>query len=139
MASLSEIRAAIKTTLEDNLPGVSVYAETPPQVNVPAVMVQLVSADYDQAMGRGNDTWPMNLIVLVAKSDEKLAQLKIDPYVDGGGSSSIRKVIFDNKTLGLTNVNAHVATMTGYGGQWDVGGYTYVGAALQLIVHYKPD
>lgn len=139
MASLTQIREAIKTTLEANLPELTVYAELAGVVNVPAAVVELSTADYNQAMGRGNDAWPMTIVVLVARADDTLAQQQLDPYVDGGGTSSIRKAIFDNRTLGLTNVDAHVASMSRYGGQWEVGGYSYVGAALQLIVQYKPD
>ncbi len=139
MPSLTQVREAVKTTLEANLTGVTVYPKMPGQVNVPAVIVQPTAADFDVAMGRGLDTWPLTLVVLVAKADDALAQDKLDPYVDGGGSSSIRKIVFDNKTLGLADTNAHVSAMANYGGQWDIGGYMYAGAALTLVVNVKPD
>lgn len=139
MPSLTEVREAVKATLEANLPGVTGYAKIPGSVNVPAFFLQPVDTDFDVAMGRGADTWNFDLVVLVALTDDKLAQDKLDPYVDGGGTSSIRKIVFNNKTLGLADTNAHIAAMNRYGGSWELGGYKYAGAALRLVVHVKPE
>lgn len=138
MASLTDIRTAIKTVLEAALTGVTVYPRPAGQVNVPAIIVKPADANFDVSLARGTDSWQLDLTVLVAKADDVLAQEKLDPYVDGGGSSSVRKAIFDNKSLGLTDTNAHVSGMSDYDGQHVVGAETYAGAVLRLIVHTKP-
>lgn len=138
MATVAEVRAAIKTVLEAAISGLSVHQKMVGIANVPAVVVQPVDTDYDQAMARGMDTWAYDLIVLASKADETTAQERLDEMVDGGGAKSVRKAIFDNKTLGLTNTDAHVARMSGYNGQHSVGAFTYVGATLRLVVHTKP-
>lgn len=139
MPSLDQVFDAIVSTAQDNLPGVTGYTEMPEQVNVPAVIIQPTTADFDVAMGRGTDTWPLTLIVLVCRTDDKLAQRKLRPYVDGGGDKSLRKLFFLNKTLGLANTDAHISGMGSFNGQWEVGGYTYAGAALTLVVNVKPE
>lgn len=138
MASVGEIREAIKETLEANIDGLHVHAKMPGSVNVPAVIVQPVDADFDVAFGRGTDTWNFDLIVLTSRADEITAQDRLDELVDGGGDMSVRKAIFSNNTLGLASTNAHVSGMSEYKGQHAVGAFVYAGATLRLAVHTKP-
>src|SRR5688572_7228603 len=108
MASVGEIRAAIKATLEANISPLHVHNLMAGVANVPAVVVQPVEADFEVAMGRGLDAWEFDLLVLASKADERTSQERLDELVDGGGDRSIRKAIFNNNSLGLPNVNAHI-------------------------------
>jgi hypothetical protein len=139
MASIGEIRAAIKETLETAIPGLHVHALMAGVANVPAVVVQPVEADYDGAMGRGLDTWNFDLIVLASRADERTSQERLDELVDGGGDRSVRKAIFDNRKLGLADgTQGHISGMSDYNGRHDVGTMTYAGATLRLVVTTKP-
>ncbi len=138
MASIAEVREALKTTLEAAIDGLHVHALMAGVANVPAVVVMPEDADFDVAMGRGIDEWHYDLLVLAGKADERTWQQRLDELVDGGGDKSIRKTIFQNKTLGLANTNAHISGMTGYGSQHTVGSFSYAGATLRLTVHTKP-
>jgi len=138
MASITEVRNAIKATLEAAIPGLTVHARMSGVANVPAVVVRPVEADFEVAMRKGLDTWTYTLIVLTSRADEVASQDKLDEYVDGGGERSIRTAIFNNKTLGLANTDAHVSGMSDYNGQHAVGPITYAGAELRLVVHTKP-
>src|SRR5688572_10982092 len=139
MTELADVRDAIKTVLDAAaMPGLTVYAYPDGQANIPAVLVVPADADFDVAMGRGNDTWLFDLTVLVSESATPLAQRHLDSYVTGGGTTSIRKAIFGNRTLGLSNCDAHIAGMSGYNSQHTVGAATYYGAVLRLIAHIKP-
>lgn len=138
MASIGEIRAALKETLETAISGIHVHDKMVGIVNVPAVVVQPVEADFEVAMGRGLDAWNFDLIVLASKADERTSQERLDELVDGGGDKSVRKAVFSNNTLGLPSTNAHISGMSGYNGQYTVGSFTYAGATLHLAVRTKP-
>lgn len=138
MASLKDIRTAVKTTLEAAISGLTVHRTVPGTVNVPAVIVRPApddTADFWVAMDRGTDTWQLDLLVLVNRADAQLSEDTLDGYVTGSGSSSIRQAIFQAKTLGLADVNANVSGVSGYGATFEVGGVAYSGAALRLVVH----
>lgn len=137
MSSLKSIRDALKTTIETNITSLRVYDTVPEAVELPAVVVQPISSDFDQAMGRGTDRWDFDLIVLVSWGDSDLAQDQLDAYVSGAGTDSIRQVIFQNKTLGLADVDAHVSGLNDYGVQFQAASIDHLGATLQLIVYTK--
>lgn len=137
MASLSTIRDAIKTTLESAIGGLSVYDTVPEASNLPAIVVVPNMASFDVAMGRGVDTWEFDLAVLVSFSDADIAQDSLDDYVTGAGPKSVRQAIFNNKTLGLTDANAHVHEMSDYGSGFEMAKVQHIGAKLRLVVHTK--
>lgn len=138
MTELADVRTALKTVLEAALSGVTVYDKVPGQVNVPAIVVEPADANFDVAFGRGADTWEIDLTMVVALADDQLAQSKLDPYVTGGGSSSVRKAIFSNRSLSLSDCDAHISGMTGYGARYVFGANTYIGAVFRLVAHIKP-
>lgn len=140
MASLKQIRTAVKTTLEAAITGLTVHRTVNGQINVPAVVVRPSpddTADFLVAMGRGTDTYQIDLLVLMCRADGELSEDQLDEYVTGAGDKSIRQAIFNAKTLGLSNTDAHVSGMSGYGAAFEVGGVQYSGAALRLVVHTK--
>jgi hypothetical protein len=137
MASLASIRTAVKTTLEAAITGLRVYDKIAAAVQVPSVVVEPDTADFLVAMGKGTDTWEFDLHVIVADSDEIVGQAKLDEYVTGAGTKSVRSAIFATPALGLTNTNAHVAGMTAYGVRFEQAPIQHIGATLRLIVHTK--
>lgn len=137
MSSLKDIRDAVKTTIETNITSLRAYDTVPEAVELPAVVLQPTGSDFDQAMGRGTDRWDFDLIVLVSWGDSDLAQDQLDVYVSGAGTDSIRQTIFQNKTLGLSDVDAHVAGLNEYGVQYQAASIDHLGATLQLIVYTK--
>lgn len=140
MASLKQIRQAAGDTLEANLPGLKAHRTVPGSAVGDVVVVQPAEdqlADFLVAMGRGSDTYNLDLLVLVPNRDLKLAQDALDDYLTGAGSKSIREAVFTHKDLGLTNVDAHVAGAFGYGADYRLGNTDYLGATLRLIVHTK--
>ncbi|MEU7904112.1 hypothetical protein [Actinoplanes sp. NPDC049118] len=137
MASLTAVRAAVKTTLEAAIPSLRVYDKVPGIAQVPAAVVEPVTADFLVAMGRGTDTWQFNLHVLVADAEESLGQAQLDEYVSGAGTKSIRAAVFAARTLGLSNTDAHIAAVTAYGGQFESADIAHIGATLRLVVHTK--
>lgn len=141
MASLKEIRTAVKTTLEAAITGLTVHRTVPGAANLPCVIVRPAedTASFAVAMGRGTDTWQLDLLVLVSRADAQLAEDQLDAYITGAGTSSIRQVIFNARTLGLAGVDAHVSGVSGYGAAYEVGGVQYTGAVARLVVHTRGD
>lgn len=136
MASISEIRDAIKETLEVSLPDLHVYDTVPDSPNVlPAAILIPFTADFDMAMGRGLDQWVFDILVLVSGSEMDIRQDELDAYVTGSGSRSIRQVIFQNRGLGRSDVDAHVSEMTEYGMRFEAAQVEHIGARLKLVVN----
>lgn len=138
MATLEAVRAAVATTLTTALgAGTQIYGRIPGQPALPCVCVVPDTANFDVAMARGTDTWELDLVVLVPSGDNEVGQSRLDPYVTGAGDLSIRQAIFNARTLGLSNTDAHVARMTDYGGSFESVDVAHIGARLRLIVHTR--
>jgi len=134
MASLAQIRTGLIDTIVAAVPSLFGYNQVPEVTNLPALVVVPRTADFEVAMGRGADTYEFDVIVLVSRRDDRLAQTDLDAYVTGAGSSSIRAAVFATPGLGLSNVNAHVYRMENYGAEWNVGDLNHIGAALKVRV-----
>lgn len=133
MASLAAIRTALVSTITSTVSGINGYDTVPGTINTPAFLVVPRSTDFQKAFGRGIDTYSFDVIVLVSRADDGLAQDALDPFINGFGSSSIRAALFATRDLGV-DVDASVTGMSDYGGQYDIGGVTYVGARLNVEV-----
>lgn len=142
MASLAEIRTALKETLRTAIPGLNVYAEVPDVTQLPAVVVLPaattatgLACDFNGAFGRGLDTWHLDVYVLVARSESVLAQQALDQYVTGTGPKSVRRIVYESPTLGLADgTDAHVEGIRLYGGEFMTANIQHVGAVVRLTV-----
>lgn len=136
MASLAAIRDGIKATLETNITGLHVYDTVPDSASIlPAVVVIPMSADFDVAMGRGLDTWEIDLLVLVSTADMDIGQDALDSLVSGAGTQSVRQTIFNNRGLGLSGTSSHISEMMEYGMRFESASFNHIGARLRLKVH----
>lgn len=137
MATLGEIRQAIKATVEPEAVGLKVYPRIPGSGVSRCLVVRPATSDFVVVMKKGFDTWNFDLVVLLATGDLDVAQAHLDDYIDGGGDKSIRAAIFQNKTLGLADTDAHISGLVGYG-PFDFASYDHVGGILRLVVTTKP-
>jgi hypothetical protein len=135
MASLSAIRDAVKATLEANVTGLRVYDTVPDLINLPALLVLPVETNFNVAMGRGSDTYQIDLFVMTSRTVPRTGQDGLDAFVTGAGAQSIRAAIFANRSLGLTDgTEAFVSGMSRYGGSFAAASIDHIGAALRLVV-----
>ena len=65
------------------------------------------------------------------------AQDKLDAYITGSGSSSVRQVIYNNKSLGLADTDARVVNVSNYAADVNLNGIDGVGANLEIQVYTK--
>lgn len=142
MASLAEIRTALKTTLNAAIPGLNVYAQVPDVTQLPAVVALPAPpsttglvCDFNGAFGRGLDTWHLDLYVLVSRTDSVLAQQALDQYVTGAGPKSIRRIVYEVPDLGLADgTDAHAEGVRDYGGEFRTAQIPHIGAVVRLTV-----
>lgn len=137
MSTLSEIRKAIDNTVQNSIPGLRGFNDVSDVVQVPAMVVMPArdTADFNGAFGRGLDVWRFELYILVARSESSAAQQALDQYLSGNGPRSLRRVFYDNPTLGLADVDdAHCEGIREYGGKWQTARVDHVGAIVRLTV-----
>ncbi|MGW6790056.1 hypothetical protein [Streptomyces chartreusis] len=144
MATLAEIRAALKDTIKATNSEMNIYPMVADVQQVPAVVIMPapaqvtgMSCNFNGAFGRGMDEWTLDLIVMVSRVDATLAQKTLDQYVTGKGPKSLRQILFQNPTVGLTDgtdvqaegIREYDALMP-----MNAAGIQYVGAALRVTV-----
>lgn len=138
MASLQEVRDGIKTTLENNIDGLRVYDVVPDYaINFPVAIVLPVNINFNVAMQRGTDQYTFDILVAVERGNSRTAQDKLDAYITGQGSSSLRQAIFNNRTLGLDNTDANVTGVSNYAADVNLNGIDAIGANISLEVFTK--
>ena len=141
MASLGEVRDAVKQTLEAAIGGLHAYDTVPSSPLLPAVVVVPRAAAYGASMGRGvDDTFELELAVLCSTADDALGQDTLDALLSGYGSRSIRQAVFlsgsttRHSSLGLPLCRAKVTRMDSYGTSFEAASVEHVGAVLRLEV-----
>lgn len=135
MASFAELREAIRAVLDAALPDVHVYATVPERANLPAVVVQPAESTFPFTMGRAEDEWQFDLVVMTSPGDIRIGQDALDAYLSGSGSTSIRQIIMRNRQLGRDDVLiAYVAGMSEYGASFTMAAVDNIGCRLRLIV-----
>tara|TARA_B100000674_G_scaffold340709_1_gene284805 strand:+ start:419 stop:841 length:423 start_codon:yes stop_codon:yes gene_type:complete len=137
MASLAEITDGMKTVLS-NISGLRCYDNVPDMgLNFPAAFIVPTDIQFDLAMQRGTDLYTFDMLVAVQRADSRTAQDKLDAFITGSGSSSIRQIIFNNRTLGLSDTDARVVDMTNYAADVNLNGIDGVGANMTIEVYTK--
>lgn len=137
MATLSAIRDGLKTTV-GNISGIRCYDTVPDNaINFPVAIFIPSAIEFDLAMQRGTDLYTFDMLVAVQRADSRTAQDKLDAFVTGSGSSSIRQIIYNNKTLGLSDTDARVVNMSNYAADVNLNGVDGVGANLEIQVYTK--
>jgi len=134
MASLTEIRDAIRTVIEANVDDVMVYPRVPAAVEPKCVVVVPRSADTT-TMGRGSVSYSLELIVVASSADTVSGQMALDVMLETDGAKIF--AAFDaNKTLGLDNTNIHAGGWEEYG-TTDFNERAYYTATIPVVVVTK--
>lgn len=110
------------------------YARMVDMPTLPCAIIEPADTDYTEVFQAGQDCWYFLVYVMVARQDVEAAQLELDEYIAGWGEKSLRRIIYDNYTLGLEDTQAFVTGMKGYGGSFEANKTPMVGAVLTLKV-----
>lgn len=136
--TLAEIRAALVATAQAGIQiEIFEYANVPDVVQLPAVVVRPMSANYVVNMG-DDATYQFQIYVLTSRRDTDTAQDDLDELVSHFGPNSIPLAINGNDELGLDGVSALCYAMEGYGGQYSTAQVPHVGAILKVRVEADP-
>lgn len=133
MASITEIRHAIAAQLEDKMDLVTAYSRLPRStVSCPAVIIRPVRGQ-PVTMGRGVVTYQFDLVVLASQADNLHAQDTLDQMLTTFGANSPYAAIYDDKSVGLTNVDVSLRDWSEYG-TFTFGDVEYLGASIDMFV-----
>lgn len=141
MASLFEIRTAIREAINAQIEGMIVYDHPDEIMEVPCIVVELSpkdTADFKGAMGRGLDTWNFDLCVLVSTAgDTGIAHQELSEYISGAGPKSIREIFFELPSLCDDGTDGFVDGIRDYGGKFQQASernIAHLGAIVRLVV-----
>lgn len=97
----SEVRDGLKTQLQA-IEGLRVYDLIPDLVTPPCAIVGQLDFTFDINNARGLDQAQCDVFVIVQRFSERAGQDKLDAYLAGSGTSSIKAAIESDRTLGGT-------------------------------------
>ena len=138
MAALTDVRDAIKTTLGNNITGLRVYDVVPYYaLTFPLAVVIPQNITFNISMQRGTDLYVFDILVAVQRADARTAQDKLDAFITGQGSSSLRQAIFNNRTLGLADTDATITNVSNYAADVNMNGVDAIAANVGLEVYTK--
>ena len=133
MASISELRAGIKTNLA-TISGLRVSDFQPDNINPPVAIVFPIGVSYDDTFQRGMQTYTFAVQVIVGRQSERSGQNSIDAYCSSTGASSIKLAIESNKTLGGKAFDLRVTDMRAYA-SIAVGEVNYLAAEFLVLCY----
>lgn len=140
--SLTELRRGISATVESLLKsrGLEVYAydDVPSQAQSPCVITLLnpiESGKFNKSFRNGTKEWDFWVLIMVnMTNDSEGAQELLDSMITPEGDYSVPKILDDNDTFGLEDVQSIVTGVRGYGARRTIGSGTFVGAVVTVTV-----
>ena len=99
MKNINGIREALKTNLQ-NITNLRVYDLIPDVVVPPCAVVGQLDFTFDIDNARGLDQASVDVYVIVQRISERTGQEKLDNYLAGSGSGSIKTALESDRTLG---------------------------------------
>lgn len=95
----SEVRAGLATALQQ-INNLRIFDYVPDSVAPPAAIIEPVEITWDDAMQRGLDHYKAYVLIIVGRVDERAASMRLDNYLTGSGSTSVKTALETDRTLG---------------------------------------
>ena len=80
--------------------GLRVYDHIPDTISVPMAAVGIDEVTFHRSFAGGDPVYRFVITVLVARSEERTAQRKLEDFLSYGGQKSIREAIETDMSLG---------------------------------------
>jgi hypothetical protein len=128
--------SALKQGLADRLatvPRLRVSPQIPEQVNPPMAVVSRARVDYHRDMSGGTTEWTMQVQLIAGRMADRQSQRTIDAWLSWDGTSSVRKAIEADGTLGgvaLDTVVTDADALTTF----QIGDSEYIGVTMNVTV-----
>ena len=133
MANVGTIRTAIAANLS-TISGLRTSSYVPDVVNPPIAIVRPDNIAFDTAFARGLDALEFVVMTIVGRVDERTSQSRLDAYCDTTGTSSIKRAIESDRTLGGAVSDLRVTEMRNYT-SISIGDVTYLAAEFVVQVY----
>jgi len=127
----SQVRDGLKTRLQ-TITGLRVYDLIPEPVTPPCAVVGQLDLTFDIDNARGLDQANVDVYVIVQRFSERAGQDKLDAYLAGSGSSSIKTAIEGDRTLGGTVNTLRVTSAES--GQYESQGNLFLSYRYRLTI-----
>jgi hypothetical protein len=127
----SQVRDGLKTRLQ-TITGLRVYDLIPEPVTPPCAVVGQLDLTFDIDNARGLDQANVDIYVIVQRFSERAGQDKLDAYLAGSGSSSIKTAIEGDRTLGGTVNTLRVTSAES--GQYESQGNLFLSYRYRLTI-----
>ena len=95
----SQVREGLKTNLKE-IDNLRVYEQLPDTMVPPCAVIGQLDFTYDLNNARGLDQANVDVFVIVQRFSERAGVDKLDQYLAGSGSYSIKAAIESDRTLG---------------------------------------
>jgi hypothetical protein len=129
---IGDVRTALKDALS-TISGLRCYDVFPDSMSPPAAIVGMpTQIIFDTTLVRTNDTAVFPIRLLVGKATDAAAQRRLDVYLQGSGSSSVKEVLETADPGGDYNV-LRVLSAQGMG-VYDYNGVGYLGVEFTVEV-----
>jgi hypothetical protein len=99
MTNINGVRDALKKNLQ-TITGLRVYDLIPDVVVPPCAVVGQLDFTFDIDNARGLDQASVDIFVIVQRISERSGQDKLDNFLAGSGSGSIKTALESDRTLG---------------------------------------
>ena len=99
MTNINGIREALKTNLQ-NITNLRIYDLIPDVIVPPCAVVGQLDFTFDIDNMRGLDQASVDVYVIVQRISERSGQEKLDNFLAGSGSGSIKTALESDRTLG---------------------------------------
>jgi hypothetical protein len=127
----SQVRDGLKTRLQ-TITGLRAYDLIPDTVVPPCAIVGQLDFTFDIDNARGLDQAQVDVLVIVQRFSERAGQDKLDAYLAGTGSTSIKAAIEGDRTLGGT---VNTLRVTGAeAGTYDSQGVTFLSYRYRITI-----
>ena len=133
MATIAELRSGLATNLA-TISGLRTASTIPENVNPPFAIIGFDSTEFDVTMGRGLDMFAFTVTVVVSRADGRNAQNLLDVYCAPTGTSSIKRAIELDKSLGGKANDLRVTGLSNYG-NLTIGELNYLAAEFAVTVY----
>lgn len=130
---LDAVIEGLASVVKTAIPDLTTYDYSAESIVEPCLVPGDVTVDFDQTFGRGLDAVTIKPIIIAARSDDRTGQKKLNDYLSGSGSTSLKAQIEASPTLGGTCHDLRVVRVTGRR-FYTFGQYQYVGAELEIFI-----
>lgn len=132
ITNVSAVRDQLKVNLQ-TIANLRVYDTIPDVIVPPCAVVGQLDFTFDVDNARGLDQASVDIFVIVQRLSERSGQDKLDLYLAGSGSRSIKTAIEDDRTLD-GNVDT-LRVISAESGTYTTGDQTYLSYRYNVTIY----